>query len=253
MSDMAKADSLVSIIVPNYNSEQYIAECLNSIISQTYTEWEIVIVDDCSNDDSPNIARSYVEQDERIKLIALNNNAGSAVARNTGIEASSGRFIAFLDSDDVWLPDKLAKQIEFMRSNKHPFTHTYYQKMTETGELTEKYVKPPHDLTHSELLKSNQIGCLTVMYDTAQVGKVYMPLIRKRQDYGTWLNITKQGIVAKCLPEVLARYRVRSGSISSNKLEMVKCHWDLFRNVENFSIPKAAYYVGWNIYRKIIS
>src|SRR5690606_31661243 len=162
-----------------------------------------------------------------------------------GIAAARGRYIAFLDSDDQWLPDKLQLQVAFMRDNDYVLTCTYYEKMTASGERTGKVVAAPATLSYREMLKSNRIGCLSAMYDSARLGKVYMPQIRKRQDYGLWLKILRQGEVAHCLPEVLALYRTRPGSLSNNKLEMVTYNWTLYRRIEGLPLVLSTYYLCW--------
>lgn len=254
MTQVLKTQMLpaVTIVTPIFNAEKYIAETIESILRQSFEGWELILVDDCSEDASEYIAKSFVASDPRIKLISLEENSGAAVARNAGITAASGRYIAFLDSDDQWTKDKLEKQLDFMRKNECALSYTWYECVDEFGGKIGKVYKPPSELTYAELLRSNQIGCLTAMYDTAKLGKILMPLIRKRQDYGLWLRILKRVDKAYCLPEVLAYYRQRAGSISSNKLEMLKYNWALYRDVENLTLPKSAYYLGWNILRKVI-
>jgi len=243
---------LVSIVTPICNSEKYLAPTVESIISQSISDWELVLVDDCSTDNSGFIAQRYKDQDSRIRLIRLEQNYGAAVARNTAIEAAQGRYIAFLDSDDQWLPQKLEKQIIFMEKHNYAFTHSWYEKQDETGKPLGQKVCAPERLNYYDMLKSNQIGCLTACYDTDKLGKVFMPLIRKRQDYGLWLKILKKEPFVYCLPEFLALYRVRSSSVSSNKVEMLKYNWQLYRHIEKLSVLRSAYYLGWNIARKVL-
>lgn len=210
------------------------------------------MVDDCSSDRSVDIAASFCDKDDRIRLIRLNVNSGPAVARNTAIGASSKRYIAFLDSDDAWLPRKLEQQLAFMKELGAVLSHTWYGLVDEDGKEMDKTITPPAQLSYGDMLKSNQIGCLTAMYDSDRLGKVYMPLIRKRQDYGLWLRILRQSHYAYCLPERLALYRKRSGSISSNKIEMLRYNWNLYRTFEQLSVVKSAYYLGWNVARKVV-
>ena len=219
---------LVSIITPSYNCEQVISETIGSVLSQTYQDWELLITDDKSTDKSIDIINRYVRTDSRIQLFINQENEGAGNARNNSIKHAKGRFIAFLDSDDIWLPDKLEKQINFMLSNQYAFTYTAYQKFTSEEDFG--VVIPPASITYNRLLHSNVIGCLTAIYDTAYVGKQYMPLIRKRQDMGLWLNILKIVPKAYCLNEVLAKYRIDSG-MSQNKLSAVKYQWKFYRNV----------------------
>lgn len=244
---------LVSVVTPLYNSEAFVADAVRSVLGQTVKDWEMIVVDDASTDGSAEMVERSMGSDRRVKLIRLKRNSGSAVARNTAIEAARGRYIAFLDSDDQWLPRKLEKQIAFMEDKDHSFTHTYYEKVTESGERTGEVVKPPARLSYADMLKSNRIGCLSTMYDTARLGKRYMPLIRKRQDYGLWLELLKCEQYAYCLPEPLALYRIRPDSISRNKVEIIRYNWELYRKLEKFSRVRAMYYVGWNIARKVLN
>lgn len=242
---------LVTVVTPVYNAAASLAETIQSVVQQSYPHWEMLLVDDCSTDDSVSIIERYSREDPRVRLIRLERNSGAAVARNTAIEAAKGRYIAFLDSDDLWLPEKLERQLGFMQETGHAFSYTGYQKIDAAGEPTGQCVTSPARLSYRQLLKSNRIGCLTAMYDTAQLGKVSMPLIRARQDYALWLKLLKRVEYGYGLDECLALYRVGPASVSSNKLKMVKYNWKLFREVERFSPLKALYYLGWNIFRKL--
>ncbi|EKO3914440.1 glycosyltransferase family 2 protein [Vibrio metschnikovii] len=231
----------VSIITPSYNSSLYIVETINSVCSQTFADWEMIIVDDCSTDNSVSVIKSCIEKDPRIKLIQLKENSGAAVARNTAIETAQGRYIAFLDSDDLWLPDKLEKQLAFMQANDYPFSYAAYNKIDENGQVF-GHVGVPDRVSYSDLLKMCSIGCLTAIYDKEFFGKVYMPLIRKRQDLGLWLRLLKKTNYAHGLNESLAQYRVRIDSISSNKANAAKFTWRLYRDIESLNLVKASYY-----------
>lgn len=242
---------LVSIITANYNSERFIAETIESVLRQTYTDWEMIVVDDCSTDNGVTIVSEYVRKDPRIRLIRLEHNSGAALTRNRAIEEAKGRFIAFLDSDDQWDPEKLERQIGFMQEKGAELSYCSYRTIDEEGEPLALVVNPPESLDYKEMLKENQIGCLGAVYDTKQIGKCYMPDIRKRQDYGLWLSILKKIPRAYKVPGVLATYRIRKLSVSSNKLGLLKYNYELFKNVEGFSAPRAIYYVMWNIYRKL--
>lgn len=243
----------VSVITPNFNGEKFIAETIQSVVAQTYSNWELIICDDGSTDNSRDVIKQYQNLDPRILLLQNEKRLGPAVARNRAIEIASGNYIAFLDGDDLWMPTKIEKQLEFMQRNNFVLTYSYYRLIDEEGNDLRKEFLPELELTYSELLKSNQIGCLTAMYSVDQLGKIFMPLINKRQDYALWLKILKEDNNRKavCIPEVLAMYRVRHNSISSNKLEMVKYHWRLFREIEGFPIYKSLYYLMWNIFRKL--
>ncbi len=233
--------NLISIITPAHNCSQFISETIYSVMSQSFSDWELIVVDDCSSDDSVEIIQSFVDRDSRIKLIELNENSGAAVARNIAIEAAKGRYIAFLDSDDLWFPDKLEKQLAFMNKHNYPFTYTAYEKVDEKGRLFGK-VGVPGKVSYPDLLKMCSVGCLTAMYDMEYFGKVYMPLIRKRQDLGLWLKLLKMTSCAYGLEEPLAQYRVRTDSISSNKASAARYTWRLYRDVEALNIFEASYY-----------
>lgn len=250
MKKMLK-DNLVSIITPLYNSEDFISETIESVLSQTYKNWEMIIVDDCSKDNGVEIVRKYQLQDKRIRLISLKKNSGAAVARNIAIENAKGRYIAFLDSDDLWHPEKLERQIKFMQDNNYAFSYTNYQKMTGSGELIDEIVKSPSELDYKKELHTNYIGCLTVIYDIKKLGKVYMPEIRKRQDYGLWLKILKK-VDGYGLNENLAYYRVRNNSVSSNKINLIKYNWKLYRDIEKLSILRSSYYILYTIILKLL-
>lgn len=243
---------LVSVIMPVHNSEKYLVESASSVLEQSLTDFELILVDNNSTDSSGTIITKLAEKDSRVVTLSC-TEPGAAHARNTGIRHAAGRFIAFLDSDDLWASTKLEKQILFMRSNGYALTHTHYQKIRASGEEFGPIVKRPPKLSYRDMLKSNQIGCLSAIYDVQAIGKKYMPPIKARQDYGLWLSILKSQQFAYCLPESLAMYRVHSsGSVSSNKFSNVKYNWLLFRRVEGFSIMQATYFVAWNIWRKIV-
>ncbi|AKX50699.1 glycosyltransferase family 2 protein [Thiopseudomonas alkaliphila] len=242
---------LVSIITPLYNCSTFLESTIRSIIAQSYIDWELVLVDDCSQDNSLDIANDYVAQDSRIKLIKLTKNSGAAVARNIAIEEASGRLIAFLDSDDLWHPQKLEKQINFMLENNYAFSYTAYEKINEEGKVFE-YVGAPQQLSYKQLLKTNEIGCLTVIYDTKHLGKVYMPTETKREDYATWLSILKKTDYAYGMPEILGQYRVYANQSSAKKGKMAKENWKLYRNIENLGVIKSAYYFSHYIIRGVL-
>ena len=231
----------ISIITPSHNCSSFIGETIHSVLKQSFPDWEMIIVDDCSTDNSVEVVKSFVKQDSRIKLIQLFENSGSAVARNLAIDAAQGRYIAFLDSDDLWLSDKLEKQLFFMQENEYPFTFSAYDKIDVNG-LVFGHVGVPDIVSYSDLLKMPSIGCLTAIYDRRYFGKVYMPLIRKRQDLGLWLSLLKKTEYAYGLNETLAQYRVRNNSISANKADAAKFTWRLYREVEGLNFLKASFY-----------
>ena len=230
----------VSIISPVFNSSRFLRETIESVQAQTRTDWELICVDDCSSDDSVEIIQSYSAKDCRIHLIRLARNSGPAVARNAGIDAARGRYIAFLDSDDLWMPHKLERQLEFMRHNQAVFSFTAYDRVDEHNSHLRR-VEVPRRVTYKQLLRSCHIGCLTAIYDTAHFGKLHMPLMRKRQDYGLWLHLLKKTECADGLQEVLARYRVRPQSLSSKKLKTARYTWRVYRELEGFGALKSHY------------
>lgn len=244
-------NNLVSIITPSYNSSEFISQTITSVLNQTYNNWELIIVDDVSTDNSIKIIESFVKKDHRIKLYRLAKNSGAGVARNKAIEISKGDFIAFLDSDDLWLQDKLEFQVNFMIKNNYNLTYTSYKVIKENGEDLGKTVISEPQLDYRKMLYSNKIGCLTAMYNVTTLGKVYMPEIRKRQDYALWLKILKKENFAFGLQEVLSCYRDRSNSISNNKIEMLKWNWNLYRNVEKLSYIQSLFYVTSNVINKL--
>ncbi|WP_166373166.1 glycosyltransferase family 2 protein [Psychromonas sp. SA13A] len=242
---------LVSIIMPSFNCEEFISETILSVISQTYKNWELIIVDDCSTDNSVNIINHFNKYDKRIHLILNDKNKGAAISRNKAIEYASGKYIAFLDSDDLWNADKLQKQISYMSANDLVFSYSAYETIDEQGMSLNRTIVPREKLDYLAMLKENQIGCLTAIYDQEILNKHYMPLIRKRQDYGLWLSILKTTPYAYRAPGILAKYRIRENSISSSKIGLLKYNFKLFHTHEKISKLKSFYYVGWNIYRKL--
>lgn len=239
---------LISIITPAYNSERFIGDAINSVLEQTYPNWEMVIVDDCSTDKTVEVIKQY--KDPRIILIALEENGGPAIARNTAMDNANGRFYAFLDSDDQWVPQKLEKQLQFMLENDIAFSYTSYSKVDEVGTDLDKVVHVPKTISYNRLIKDNIIGCLTVMVDRDKVGSLKMVNIRTRQDWVLWLEILKRGFTAYGLQEVLAKYRERHNSVSSNKMKMIKQNWKVYVEIEGFNRMKSLAYIILNVLLK---
>jgi len=240
---------LISIITPMFNSERFIVSTIKSVQEQTYQNWEMIIIDDGSTDGSIKLVRTYLNNDKRIQLISLEKNQGPAKARNEGIKMACGRYISFLDSDDLWHPNKLIKQIKFMKINNYNFTFTSFAKINEQGVmLSDKLIDSPMQLSYSDLLKSDYIGCLTSIYNAGEIGKVYMPDIIKGQDYCCWLEILKKGSNAYYLKEQLAFYRVRTNSISSNKVFALMHQWHILRHVEDLPFFKCLCFITTYIY-----
>lgn len=242
----------VSIITPVYNAEQTIRECIESVRGQVFQDWEQILVDDCSTDSSKEIIEEFALRDPRIKYIGLNANSGPGVARNKAIEMASGRFIAFLDCDDIWYPEKLEKQVSFMLQNAYPFSFSSYDCMDETGQPLNRKVTAPGIITYKRALFKNPIGCLTAVYDVDFFGKQYMPSIRKRQDFALWLKLLKKSD-AHGIKESLARYRIQKNSVSSNKLSLVKYEWMIYRKEEGLSVFRSTFYVFSAIILKLKS
>lgn len=244
---------LVSVITPTYNSEAYIQQTIESVKNQKYQNWEMIIVDDCSKDNTVEIVKNEAEKDERIRLIQLQKNSGAAVARNTAIRNAKGKYIAFLDSDDLWYPEKLEKQVTFMQEKDIAFSFTSYRIINEDGTETDKIIQVPKEIDYKGLLKNTIIGCLTVMLDVSKLGLVQMPNIRTRQDTALWLAILKKGYKAYGIQEPLAKYRKVKGSISSNKLKMAKQNWRMYRDIENLNVIYASWCFvnyAWNALKK---
>jgi len=223
-------EPLVSVIVPNYNSVDFIAEAISSVLEQIFEDWDMIVVDDSSTDNSIELIEKFVRDDKRIRLIRLEKNSGSAVARNTAIEAAQGRYIAFLDSDDVWMPNKLERQVSVLQTSDAAVCFTSYFKMLEDGTRTDRLVRAKQIVTYQMELKSNHIGLSTAIYDTKKCGKFFMLDSRKHEDYSLWLKILGSGHKVIGLQEPLVYYRVRANSLSSNKLKAAYYHWKVLRS-----------------------
>lgn len=232
---------LVSIITPMFNSASTINDTIRSVLSQTYENWEMIVVDDCSTDGSPDLVEKCSLQDDRVKILRLDSNSGAAVARNAALDVAHGRFIAFLDSDDKWYASKLEKQVSFMMENEYGFVFSSYNVINHLGRVT-SVRHAPMSASYSKLLGKNVIGCLTVILDTEIVGKPKMPNIRRRQDLALWLKIIKQHGPAYGIQDVLAEYSIGSGSLSSNKAVAAKYQWILYRDIECLSLVRSGYY-----------
>jgi len=239
---------LVSIITPVYNSEAYILETLKSVQNQSYTHWEHILIDDNSSDSSATIIKDLSENDERIKLIQFKENRGPAVARNKAIELAKGRYLAFLDADDIWFDFHLSDSIQFMNTRGYQFVFSSYKRSNAQLEFIHSDFIVPKKVCYTDILKSNSISCLTAVIDISRVGKKYMPLIRKRQDMGLWLNYLKDFEFAHGIEKPHAIYRMRENSLSRNKLSLIKYQWKFYRRVENLSVLEAIYYLIFWIY-----
>lgn len=233
----------VSIIMPNYNCEKFLEETINSVINQTYQNWELLIVDDCSTDKSVEIIKGYCNKDDRIKLFINEKNSGAAASRNWALREATGKWIAFLDSDDLWLSEKLEKQLAFMVNNGYSFSFTKYRQIDEESKRLGQIVVGPNKISRKKLKYCCcYIGCLTVIYDAEQVGLIQIDeSIKKRNDDAMWLKVRKFAD-AYYFDELLAEYRVRKGSIShQGKLKLVKHHYKLYRIGEKIN-PISAFF-----------
>lgn len=224
----------VSIIMPTYNSADYVAESINSIIAQSYENWELLITDDHSSDNTIQVLSTLAEKDSRIKIFQMPKNVGAGVARNKSILEANGRFIAFCDSDDIWKPEKLSVQLDFMISNDVKICYSSYIECDENGGGGWKEsdtIVAPHKVTYSDMLRNDYIGFLTLIYDTSVIGKVLMPPLRKRQDWGMKILLLQKMPIAYGLVTPLAYYRVRHDSLSRNKYHLVKYNVKVYESV----------------------
>ena len=234
-------NDLVSIITPTYNCARVIAETIRSVQAQTYTNWEMIISDDCSTDNTREILAPYLENDKRIKYICNEKNSGAAVTRNNALKVAQGRWIAFLDSDDLWLPEKLERQIAFMETNNYSFSYHQYIEIDEDSQPLGVVVSGPKRISRIGMYAYCWPGCLTVMYDASVVGLVQIADIKKNNDYAMWLRAIHK---ADCylVNEVLAKYRRgRTGSISTHSYSaLIKWHYKLFREADHKSTIASA-------------
>ena len=228
-------NSLVSIITPSYNSAKFIKQCIESVIAQTYTNWEMLIVDDFSGDDSCLAIKKLAKKEGRIKCFLLDENIGAAKARNVAIRKAKGKYFAFLDSDDLWEPQKLEKQIYFMEKEDIAFSFSGYQPMSDDESKLYSIIHAPKIVTYSSYLKKTIIGCLTVIIDREKTGGFEMPNIRSSHDMALWLLIMRRGFAAYGLDENLARYRIVSTSNTANKWRAAKDVWMVYRQFEKLS------------------
>lgn len=233
----------VSVITPSYNSENYIMNTIESVQQQTYKNWEMIIVDDCSTDQTCAIVAEAAQKDPRIKLIRQKQNGGAAKARNVALEHATGRFIAYLDADDIWMPEKLERQVAFMQEKKCGFSCTTYEVVDAEGNSLNKIIHLPPKLDYVGFLTNNLLQTVAMMADTQIVDRKYlvMPDLRRRQDAATWLQVLRAGHACYGLDENLAQYRRTPHSLSSNKFKAVKGVWMLYRDIEKLSLPFSCY------------
>ncbi|MDM1086235.1 glycosyltransferase family 2 protein [Myroides odoratimimus] len=239
----------VSIITPVYNGELFLPFTAQSIFAQSYNDWEWIIVDDCSTDSSWKLIEEYVKTDSRIIGFKNDTNLRAGLSRNKAIEFATGRFIAFLDSDDIWRDDKLEKQVNFMLSSNYAFSFTAYDYIDENNSSIRKPNLVDEEVDYKSLLKNNQIGCLTAMYDIDKLGKVYMSSHARKQDYGLWLFILKNKTkYAYGLNEVLASYRISKNQATAKKHKLIFKHFSFLKDTQKFGNFRALYYTAsWMI------
>lgn len=240
-------EELISVIMPSYNTASYIAETVQSVLAQTYQNWELIIVDDCSTDDTDEVIKPFLA-DDRIRYFKNEKNSGAAVSRNRALREAKGKWIAFLDSDDLWMPEKLEKQIAFMEENGYHFSYTNYEEVNMVGERTGVKVTGPKRITKTGMFNYCWPGCLTVMYDAETVGLIQIADIKKNNDYAMWLKVCKK---ADCylLDETLALYRRgRAGSVSTHGIKtMIGWHYRLFREIEEQNAVTAVFNTARNM------
>lgn len=233
---------LVSIITPTYNSSNYITNAYESILSQTHQNWEWLVTDDCSTDNTIDVLNDISSSDSRVKIYKNPVNSGAAASRNLSLKRATGLFVCFLDSDDVWLPNKLDRQIKFM-GEEIDFSFTSYELIDDHGLAMGKKIDVSHQtlyFTYEDMLKKRAtLGCSTVMLRKDKIGLIQMPLLRTGQDYALWLKLLKQGHHAFLLKDNLTKYRISPNSISRNKVKKAKRQWQIYRDVEKLSLTTA--------------
>lgn len=232
---------LVSIITPTYNCAKFIGATIESVLNQTYQNFEMIIVDDASKDNTEEVVKSF--KDKRIKYIRLSKNSGPAVARNRAMEEAKGKYMAFLDSDDLWKREKLEKQINFIKKNKYKIICSDYEQIDEEGNKLNKIIPCKKKVNYNGILLSCPVGNSTVFYDVSKLGKFKVPNIRKRNDDALWLQILKKEEYMYGQKEVLMEYRIRQNSVSSNKLSLIKYHWQLYREIEHLSVIRSIFHI----------
>lgn len=234
-----ESQPLVSVIMPCYNMEKYLPATIASVRGQTFPGWELIIVDDVSTDKTQAVLQDYGDQDPRIRWMVQGEHAGIASARNRAIQMAQGRFLAFLDADDLWHPEKLERQLAFMQERDVAFSYSSYDCVDEEGRQLNKTVKAAEDMDYEAYLRNTIIGCSTVMIDTQKVGSVVVPDFRTSEDTATWLDVLRKGFIAYAIEEPLVSYRIRRKSASSNKLKAAADLWKVYRQHESMSFFKA--------------
>ncbi|BDS16269.1 glycosyltransferase family 2 protein [Clostridium perfringens] len=242
---MMLQNELVSIITPSYNTEKFIDKTIQSVLKQTYKNWEMIIIDDCSTDNTDQIVAKF--NDSRIKYIKNKKNLGAAISRNKALREAKGKWIAFLDSDDLWVPEKLEKQISFMNKNQYSFSYSRYREIDEEGNDLGIEICGPQKINKRIMYNYCWPGCLTVMYDAEKVGVIQIKDIKKNNDYALWLQVIKKTNCYLCdIP--LAMYRKRTGSISNQGyMKLIKWHYKLFKEIDGRSFIWSLFFTIRNL------
>ncbi|MEM0577725.1 glycosyltransferase family 2 protein [Flavobacterium polysaccharolyticum] len=228
-------EKLVSIIIPTYNSADFIADTLASVQQQTYPNWEVILVDDGSTDTTVTIAQNIAQTDHRIRIFKNLTNSGTGVTRNNALHHCQGNYIAFLDADDLWKSNKLERQLQFMQEQQQPFTFSFYECIDEAGNPLNRLVEAPKNLSYRQLFFCNYVGNLTGIYDADFFEKIAISSIRKRQDWMLWLTILKKLKSAKPIPESLAYYRIRNNSLSASKVALLQHNFAVYRQFHRYN------------------
>lgn len=251
MKDKKFDNDLISVITPVYNAEHFIGQTINSVLQQNYENIEMFLIDDCSTDSSETIIKKYSEKYDNIYYYRQKKNMGAAVARNTALALSKGRYVAFLDSDDIWKADKVKRQIALMEKMKSPFSYTAIEMIDKDGKIVREKRAVKKSIDYKFLLKNTMVATSSVIIDRKHFGDFRMPLIRSGQDYATWLQLLRDGTVAYGINEVLVQYRISKGSLSSNKLKSIKQVWHIQRRQEKINPICVFYNTGWFVWNAL--
>jgi teichuronic acid biosynthesis glycosyltransferase TuaG len=246
-------EPLVSIVTPAHDAARFLRETIASVRAQTDPRWELILVDDASRDATAEIAGELAREDPRIRIVRFPSNRGAAAARNAGMDAARGRYVAFLDCDDLWLPEKIEVQLQFMERTGAEFTFADYRMIDESGHVIGRPILAPPAVDYRKLLRNTIIGCLTVMIRRDVLGSARMPDLRRHEDLVLWFTLLKRGIVARGIHRDLARYRIVRGSRSRDKIATARNMWKVYREVEKLSLPHALWcfvQYAWHAQRK---
>mgnify|MGYP005881776543 CR=1 FL=1 len=245
-------ENLVSVVMPAHDSGKFIFESINSVLVQTYNYFELLVVDDGSTDDTADIVNNITKTDSRVKYIKLKGTSGVVAARQKAIDVARGQYIAFLDSDDLWLPHKLEEQLKFMKDNESKISCTTYEQITEDGKRNGKKIVCPQAINYNRILLDCPIGNLTVMIDRFYIPNITIPEVAKREDFALWLSLTRKYGNIHGLNKILALYRVRSGSVSRNKIALIPNQWNVYRNVEHLGLCRSLFHVSYYCLIKLL-